>query len=852
MAPHTLTNAGTATPEKAQGEGGNLALATTTTARTNNILPTAEAQADLESAVTFIAAVTGSRETRMCFRTFDDTKASRRDLTYVRHGTLAEHAAELTRLNDAGAGVFFVVNEGGDTDASITALRALFTDHDEGPFDTAKVPAEMAFPAFIVTTSPDKAHAYWPLQPGESVDRFREAQRRLIANFGSDPKIKNLSRVMRLPGFVHRKGAPCLVEWALNEEQGRYTIDQVVGCLPAPPPEPPTGVIDDDDHEPDEAVYGPLYSLARRVELATAHLVKIRDKQKSIGKLRKKELGIDPEKTTPGDDTFLIVARDIVRGFDIPIESAREVIDANYNMAPWCDPPWLNEREYAWKLSEARKPDPGRVNDQPWGWLIAKETNRVRSVTRTDSGAPEPTPEQIAALIPRGTRCTQLGNAERFAAAWRGKVRYCAAQRRWYTWCDTHWKKDEAHRVQAMGKLVVRAIYHEASTIGGEDEDRTKLRQAVAKHARDSEKASEINAMLALAQSEPGIATVIDDFDRDPWLLNCPNGTLDLRTGELRPHNPDDLITRITAAPYDPAATSELWDRVLREATGGDAKMIDYLSRVAGYALAGVATEKAFFFLHGPTDTAKSTVVNAIAHALGSYHVATDFDTWLVHYNVGGNRGDLVRLVGTRLVTAVEVQPGARFDARTIKNVTGGDKIVAAAKYEGEIEFTPTFTLLFAANDAPRINTEDGAMWGRAKIIPFEHTVANPDETVRTRLQSEECAAAVLAWAVRGCAAWQKRGLRVAPDTITEAGKKLRDEMDPTNDFFEEMCAFVAEKKTTNGVLWNNYSQWCKTHGAKQISAKVMAAKLRARGCEPGGSNGSRLWKGVGIQPQGQ
>jgi putative DNA primase/helicase len=197
--------------------------------------------------------------------------------------------------------------------------------------------------------------------------------------------------------------------------------------------------------------------------------------------------------------------------------------------------------------------------------------------------------------------------------------------------------------------------------------------------------------------------------------------------------------------------------RVLETAVGNDRELAEYLQRVAGYALSGTAIERAFFFLYGPPGTAKSTVLDALRGALGEYAVAAASDTFLVQSNTGGNRGDIVRLAGARLVTASEIRPGAKWDSTIIKQITGGDTIVAAAKYESEIELRATFVLILAANDAPRLRDDDDGLWARMRRVPLVAQIPREqqDREMKARLQSPEHAAAILAWAVQGCLDWQ-------------------------------------------------------------------------------------------------
>ncbi|MBM4364270.1 MAG: DNA primase, partial [Deltaproteobacteria bacterium] len=308
---------------------------------------------------------------------------------------------------------------------------------------------------------------------------------------------------------------------------------------------------------------------------------------------------------------------------------------------------------------------------------------------------------------------TDLGNAERLIDRFGTVLRYCPPRGCWYVWDGSCWNEDKTGEVVRLAKQSVRAIADEAERA---DPERQK---AILKHARQSEQAARLEAAIKLATTERGIPVMPDELDADPWALNVANGTIDLRTGKLRPHCPKDLLTKICPVAYDPSARSAVWDAFLKAATKGDKELEAYLQRMTGRALQGEVVEKAFWFFYGPPDGMKSTFINAISKTLGSYAAPAAFTTWLVQTHIGGNRGDLVALRGARLVTSVEVRRDARFDEATLKAVTGGDALKAAAKYEKEIELRPTFALWLAGNDAPRIRDDDAGAWSRVRRVPF-------------------------------------------------------------------------------------------------------------------------------------
>lgn len=162
------------------------------------------AQPVLGTAARFLTLLDEAAET-FTFQTFDDAGTERR-LSRILHGQLDERAKEMTQLNAQGAGVFVMVNCGdgrGRTAANVTSVRALFADFDGTPL-AAYWPLE---PHFITESSPGRFHAYW-VASGIELAEFSPLQKALAVRLGTDPGVYDLPRVMRLPGFYHRKGVP--------------------------------------------------------------------------------------------------------------------------------------------------------------------------------------------------------------------------------------------------------------------------------------------------------------------------------------------------------------------------------------------------------------------------------------------------------------------------------------------------------------------------------------------------------------------------------------------------------------------------------------------------------------------
>ncbi len=482
--------------------------------------------------------------------------------------------------------------------------------------------------------------------------------------------------------------------------------------------------------------------------------------------------------------------------------------------------------------------------------LVAAERNIVARDAVTElcerfgigtARASEPNSKHSPALR-LGIPCTDYGNAERLVGRYRDRIRWCPPRRKWLIWNGKRWQWDETGLVIRLAKKAVRAIYPEAA--------KSDNREDVAKWAMTSEHEGRLKAMMLLAQSEVGIPVLPIELDADPMLFNVKNGTIDLRTGELRAHDRGDLITKLSPVEYDPDATNETWERFLHDASSGDEELQSYLRRVAGYCLTGRADEKKFFFIFGPRDTAKSTFIDALSTTWGSYAVSADFSTWLVQSNSGGNRGDLVRLAGARFVSSVEVRKGAKWDEALLKRVVGGDEIVAAAKYEAEQSFRATFKLLLAANDAPVAREDDDGLWSRMRRIPFTQQIKKRDSKVKETLKNPNVAGpTILAWAVRGCLEWQRDGLGTAPivDASTAAYRK---EVDQIGEFFDECIVFENDEyiTATRRELRAVYDDWCRENGIKHaLGTREFTARIRDRGGVDGKNGDTRYWKNVRL-----
>jgi putative DNA primase/helicase len=438
---------------------------------------------------------------------------------------------------------------------------------------------------------------------------------------------------------------------------------------------------------------------------------------------------------------------------------------------------------------------------------------------------------------------TDLGNAERFVDAHRDHVLWCPARKAFLCWDGKRYSWDERGEVVKLAHTTARSIFHEAAEAEGEDEQK-----AITKWALASQNESRINAMLS--QARPYLAVGIEDLDRDPWLVNCQNGTLDLRTGKLKAHDPADRITKIVPVPYDPGAPSPRFKRFLKEALLDDA-LIKFVKRYSGYTLTGITRERLLAILYGFGKNGKTTLVELLHEALGDYARNTDVETLLIKkYQGVGN--DVAALKGARFVSAAEVEKGRRLAESKVKQLTGRDTVTARFLFGENFDFKPEFKLWLSTNNKPVVQGTDDAIWDRIRLIPFTQRFegSKADPKLPDKLGAE--LAGVFAWMVEGCLEWQEHGLE-EPKTVTDATKQYREEMDTLASFLDEVCVLGASYRVLAEGLYQRYAMWCDKSGERKDPKKAFVARLEERGFErrretAGVNKGRYIWLGIGFR----
>jgi putative DNA primase/helicase len=365
-----------------------------------------------------------------------------------------------------------------------------------------------------------------------------------------------------------------------------------------------------------------------------------------------------------------------------------------------------------------------------------------------------------------------------------------------------------------------------------------------------SEAAPRINAMLSLAQSEPGIPVLPADLDSDPWSFNCVNGTVELRTGRLREHRREDRITKLCPVAFRPEAACAAWVRFLGAVFEGDGGLVAFVQRLLGRCLSGDVSEQILPIFWGGGANGKSTLVNAVLETMGPDYSMKAPAELLMQSKGDRHPCELAQLFGMRLVVASEAHQGRRLNEALVK---------ARRMQENFWQFNPTHKIIFLTNHKPVVVGTDAGIWRRLRLVPFGVRFWDPfeaanegkdlpgalrqDKHLSEKLQAE--AEGILAWMVRGCLDWQRDGLTL-PEKVRTATAGYRQSEDVLARFIAECCVTGTEHRCRSGKLYDAYKRWAEANGEEPLSGRRFGEAMSERDYARYTSNGT-WYRGIAL-----
>jgi len=427
-----------------------------------------------------------------------------------------------------------------------------------------------------------------------------------------------------------------------------------------------------------------------------------------------------------------------------------------------------------------------------------------------------------------------------FSARHADDLRYCETFGAWFEWHGGRWREDITRRVFSLARRLCRAKSAEALATIENDKTAAKIASLVAS-------AKTVAAVVNLARADARHATTPDDWDTDPWALNTPDGIVDLRTGQTRPHDRAALCSKMTAVA--PGHTEcPRWQRFLDQVTAGDKGLQRFLRRIAGYGLTGSTREHALFFLYGTGANGKGTFLNTLTAILGDYAKVSGMDTF-TESHTDRHPTELAMLRGARIVAAQETEEGRRWAESRIKALTGGDPITARFMRQDFFTYTPQFKLLIAGNHKPGLRNIDEAIRRRFHLLPF--TVRIPPEERDPNLfdKLKEEWPAILGWALQGCLEWQAEGLN-PPAAVIEATAEYFEDEDSFGRWLGECCVRDPMAHETTRDLYAAWTAWAERSGMSAGSEPKFRGSLKARGFESKRLPGLNVSGFLGIRLQ--
>lgn len=444
-------------------------------------------------------------------------------------------------------------------------------------------------------------------------------------------------------------------------------------------------------------------------------------------------------------------------------------------------------------------------------------------------------PERHLTAVPETTlERSEDGHAQQLIESYGDLIRYCPQRGVWLTWDGSvwQWQQPGGGEVREYAKKIAR-------TFPQDD-------QASVAHKRRALSASGTSGCLKQAESDPRVTVQIKDLDNHPWHLNTPAGMIDLRTGELSPPDPDMLATKMTAAAPD-FTPDPTFDKFLADTFANNHELRDYVQRLIGVSLIGTVREQVLPFAQGPGANGKSTLLEAVMHAVGigaaGYAMAAPAEMLMIRKH-SEHPAELAQLAGARLVVCSELDDGQKFAEAKIKQLTGRDSINARFLYGQPFTFQPSHTIWLLGNHRPQARTGGQAFWRRVKLIDFAHVVPTVQRDPALGDKLAAAAGHILGWAIQGAVDYVRAGIR-EPTEVSQAVSDYAADQDTIGRFVEDQIHQSTADAARAPVIEVRaaYEAWCNEAGEVAASAKRLTQELRDRfNIETVKSNGRRFY----------
>jgi putative DNA primase/helicase len=478
-----------------------------------------------------------------------------------------------------------------------------------------------------------------------------------------------------------------------------------------------------------------------------------------------------------------------------------------------------------------------RRGETTYGWqTLQKAVNMVG----TFYGVPEKSSaeddfndvlQKVKKLNPAlSTRYTwdDTGSGRLFADIFKGMARFVPERDKWFVYDGIRWKADVGNmKTMELAKKLGDVLTRYAGTITEENQ-----RTAYKKYCKRWQARGARGTYLSDAESVYPIS--MSEFDKDIYLLNCQNVTVDVRTGEVHDHNSEDKLTRLADVEYDAKAQSLRFSSFVDEVMSGDKDKLTFLQKSLGYGLTGDTKYECMFIYHGATTrNGKGTLMESVLNVMGDYGLSVRPET-IAYKQVVNSQGpseDIARLAGVRFANISEPRRGLVLNEAQIKSMTGNDTLNARFLHENSFDFKPQFKLFINTNYLPVITDMTLFSSGRIIIVPFDRHFEEweQDKSLKAEFAKEEVKSAILNWLLEGYALLNKEGF-TQPEAVRNATKVYQHDSDKVLLFAEECLAEHAGAEAKTSAVYKTYRTWCNNNGSYPENSRNFNQALRTIG----------------------
>lgn len=447
---------------------------------------------------------------------------------------------------------------------------------------------------------------------------------------------------------------------------------------------------------------------------------------------------------------------------------------------------------------------------------------------------------------------SDLGRSKIFAKRYADTVAWHREAREWYSWDGQKWASGAEMQVLQLAKALVPDMITEANhmVVRAVGEDELNRAKAIYRDTIKAKSEKCIKSFLELSKSDLFVNS--SRFDSDPFLLNCQNGIVDLRTGKLYPHEPASYVSKITNAAYRPGAKFKLFSDFLKQITCDDPELAGYFQQICGMAAIGKVYHEGMCIFYGSGQNGKSTFLNCISKIFGTYAGEINPEV-LMSQRDGKQPVGITAIEGKRFVTAFETEEGRRLSGAMLKRLASSDPITGRELYQKERSFLPSHTLILSTNHLPKVGSNDTGTWRRIMVVPFR---AN----IQGRRQIKDFAGvlynadadAILSWIIEGAIAYIKNNYHIQ---IPAAVKQSTEDYAAGEDWLSRFicdCCDLDQFEESGSKLFSTYDNWCQENNEYRRSSNEFAKALKDKGFEKKHSRYGTRWIGIRVNPEVQ